>query len=68
MASKGFQTLTGYTMDEILSMNCRVLQGPETSPITVARIRKAIALGADIQGVPIRLVGNSTNFTFHKQN
>jgi PAS domain S-box-containing protein len=37
-----FTELTGYTEEEVLGSNCRFLQGEETSPEPVARIRAAI--------------------------
>jgi len=46
-ASGGFLTLTGYTLDQVLGRNCRFLQGPQTDPMAVAKIRKAIADGYD---------------------
>ena len=47
-ASQGFLNLTGYTLDQILGRNCRFLQGPETDPKSVERIRKAIEQGNDM--------------------
>ena len=38
-----FCRLTGYPRDEILGRNCRFLQGAETDPDTVGRIRAAVA-------------------------
>jgi PAS domain S-box-containing protein len=46
-ASQGFLNLTGYSLDQILGRNCRFLQGPETDPKSVERIRKAIEAGVD---------------------
>lgn len=46
-ASGGFLTLTGYTLDQVLGRNCRFLQGPQTDPRAVAKIRQAIADGYD---------------------
>lgn len=46
-ASQGFLMLTGYTLDQVLGRNCRFLQGPETDPKSVDRIRKGIEKGED---------------------
>ncbi len=46
-ASQGFLALTGYSLEQILGRNCRLLQGPETDPKAVARIRKGIENGED---------------------
>ncbi|CAM9231653.1 unnamed protein product [Choristocarpus tenellus] len=46
-ASQGFLELTGYTLDQILGRNCRFLQGPDTDPKAVEKIRKAIEQGSD---------------------
>jgi PAS domain S-box-containing protein len=47
-ASQGFLNLTGYSLDQILGRNCRFLQGPETDPKAVERIRNAIDQGNDL--------------------
>lgn len=47
-ASQGFLNLTGYSLDQILGRNCRFLQGPETDPKAVERIRNAIESGHDL--------------------
>ncbi|KAL8215265.1 hypothetical protein R6Q57_004714 [Mikania cordata] len=41
-ASDSFLELTEYSREEILGRNCRFLQGPETDPSTVRKIREAI--------------------------
>ena len=46
-ASQGFLTLTGYALNQILGRNCRFLQGPETDPAAVEKIRDAIHQGVD---------------------
>ena len=38
-----FLRLTGYSREEILGRNCRFLQGPETDPATVQKLREAVA-------------------------
>ncbi|WP_315093026.1 SpoIIE family protein phosphatase [uncultured Cellulomonas sp.] len=40
--NQGFTRLTGYPADEALGRNCRFLQGADTDPIAVSRIRTAL--------------------------
>lgn len=47
-ATQGFLSLTGYTLDQVLGRNCRFLQGPDTDPRAVEKIRKAIEEGSDM--------------------
>ncbi|NVE95939.1 PAS domain-containing protein [Altererythrobacter lutimaris] len=42
-ANRAFRRLTGYSEEEVIGRNCRFLQGPDTDPEPVARIREAIA-------------------------
>ena len=37
-----FERTTGYSRDEVLGRNCRFLQGPDTDPADVQRIRDAL--------------------------
>lgn len=46
--NEAFQALSGYGLSEIVGRNCRFLQGPETDPAVVKRIRDAVARGDDI--------------------
>ena len=41
-ANEAFQILTGYDRSEIIGRNCRFLQGKNTDPAAVARVRAAI--------------------------
>lgn len=47
--NEAFQQLTGYHREEIVGRNCRFLQGPETDPSSVDKLRDAIAAETDIQ-------------------
>lgn len=44
-ANAAFSKMTGYGADEVVGRNCRFLQGPETDPAAVSRLRHAIANG-----------------------
>jgi len=43
--NKGFERLTGYTREQAVGQNCRFLQGPDTDPRSVRRMREAIVAG-----------------------
>ena len=61
-ASQGFLTLTGYTLDQVLGRNCRFLQGPDTDPRAVDRIRKGIEKGEDTTVVLLNYRVDGTTF------
>jgi len=42
-----FERLSGLRAEEVLGRNCRVLQGAETDPVAVARMRAAIEQGRE---------------------
>ena len=48
-ANNAFLKLTGYTRFEVLGRNCRFLQGPETNPAAIDRIRDAVRQEVDIR-------------------
>nr|AHZ63865.1 phototropin [Pteridium aquilinum] len=49
-ASAGFFKMTGYTSSEVIGHNCRFLQGKETDPEEIDRIRDCIAKGTGYCG------------------
>ena len=42
-----FEQLSGFRLDQVLGRNCRFLQGPDTDPTAINRIRTAIAAGQE---------------------
>ncbi|MBR0554559.1 PAS domain-containing protein [Ciceribacter sp. L1K23] len=46
--NRAFCDLTGYTSEELVGENCRLLQGPETDRRAVDKLRDAIAAERDI--------------------
>jgi len=40
--NKTFERLTGYSKQEILGKNCRLLQGPDSNPVIVQEIKDAV--------------------------
>jgi len=44
-----FERISGYSADEILGRNCRVLQGEDTDPAAVAELSRALRLGEECQ-------------------
>lgn len=48
-ANDGFERITGYPADEIVGRNCRFLQGEDTDPAAVTRMREAIENRSSVQ-------------------
>ncbi|NBJ71177.1 MULTISPECIES: STAS domain-containing protein [Clostridia] len=46
--NRGFTELTGYMENEVVGKNCRFLQGTETDPYSLERIRQAIQANESI--------------------
>ena len=49
-ANQAFQAITGYGEEEIVGKNCKFLQGPQTDPQIVEKIRNALNHGVDFHG------------------
>ncbi|SEV92782.1 histidine kinase famiy protein [Luteibacter sp. 329MFSha] len=47
-ANPAFLRMTGYTTEELLGRNCRLLQGPGTDRVTISAIRDAVAANQEI--------------------
>ena len=41
-ASPGFEHMTGYSAAEILGKNCRMMQGPDSDPAAIEKMRTAV--------------------------
>jgi len=61
-ATQGFLNLTGYALDQVLGRNCRFLQGPETDPKAVEKIRNAIEDGVDMSVCLLNYRADGTTF------
>nr|AML76938.1 putative LOV domain-containing protein [Ehretia acuminata] len=68
-ASDSFLELTEYSREEILGRNCRFLQGPETDPATVRKIREAIGNQTEVTVQLINYTKSGKKFwnLFHLQ-
>ena len=61
-ASDGFLELTGYPLEQVIGRNCRFLQGPETDPAAVLRLREGIQHGEDVNVLIINYKANGEKF------
>ena len=48
LANQAFLDLTGYPAEEVIGRNCRFLQGADTDPAAIQRIRDAVTAGVDL--------------------
>ncbi|MCO5582354.1 hypothetical protein L7F22_036248 [Adiantum nelumboides] len=61
-ASAGFFKMTGYSSKEVIGRNCRFLQGADTDPDDVARIRESLAEGKNYCGRLLNYKKDGTAF------
>lgn len=61
-ASAGFFKMTGYSSKEVIGRNCRFLQGADTDPEDVAKIREALASGKNYCGRLLNYKKDGTAF------
>ncbi|XP_045832949.1 phototropin-1-like isoform X1 [Trifolium pratense] len=61
-ASAGFFNMTGYTSKEVIGRNCRFMQGADTDPNDVAKIREALAAGTTYCGRLLNYKKDGTPF------
>jgi diguanylate cyclase (GGDEF)-like protein/PAS domain S-box-containing protein len=55
--NEAFEQLAGVSRGEVLGRNCRFLQGPDTDPAAVARIRAAIERGGECRETVLNFRG-----------
>lgn len=48
LANEAFLKMCGYEREEVLGRNCRFLQGPKTSPVTVAELRRQVSAEQEV--------------------
>ncbi|GAB7191704.1 hypothetical protein NUM3379_24120 [Kineococcus sp. NUM-3379] len=63
--SPSFEHVTGYTPAQALGRNCRFLQGSDTDPATVARLRAGIAAGETVSVVLLNYRQDGSAFHNH---
>nr|AML79153.1 putative LOV domain-containing protein [Clinopodium serpyllifolium subsp. fruticosum] len=61
-ASAGFFKMTGYTSKEVIGRNCRFMQGKDTDPEDVAKIREALETGTSYCGRLLNYKKDGTPF------
>ena len=57
-----FSMITGYSTEEVLGLNTRMLYGPETNPDTIAELREAIRLRVPFEGEILNYKKDGTHF------
>lgn len=49
-SNAAFSRITGYAQSEVIGLNCRLLQGPDTDPATVAEMSSVLRSGQTFRG------------------
>lgn len=60
--NSGFTAMTGYSAAEVVGRNCRFLQGAETDPVMVDRLRQAVAHRQPFTGVLLNYRKDGSQF------
>ena len=57
-----FERMTGYAAADVVGRNCRFLQGPDTDPVAVARVRAGLAAAEPVTEVLLNYRKDGTPF------
>jgi PAS domain S-box-containing protein len=60
--NEAFERITGYDADDVLGQNCRFLQGDDTEPEQIAKIRAAIEAGEPVEVELLNYAADGTPF------
>ena len=60
--NEAFQTMTGYSEEEVLGKTPRILQGPETDPDVLASLREALEAGEEWNGETVNYRKDGTPY------
>ncbi|TDX28162.1 PAS domain S-box-containing protein/diguanylate cyclase (GGDEF)-like protein [Modicisalibacter xianhensis] len=61
-ANRPFLAMSGYTMEEMLGNNCRILLGPETDPQAIALVRDRVDERRDVHVTMLNYRKDGTRF------
>lgn len=61
-ANDAFLTITGYEKEDVLGKTCQFLQGPETDPLTISRIRECLNEHQEFSGEILNYKKNGETF------
>lgn len=62
VCNQSFLNMTGYEFDEIVGRNLRILQGPDTDPEVLARLRDALARNVYFEGQTVNYRKDGTPY------
>ena len=63
--NRAFSELTGYSFEEVKGKSPSLLQGPDTDPAVIDRLRKDLQSGNCFEGRAINYCKDGTPFTMH---
>ena len=63
--NNAFLDMTGYPENRVLGRNCRFMQGPETDPVVVAKMRDAVDDGRDVTVTLLNYRADGSTFYNH---